>query len=130
MSESGSRKQESAEQFRRRMVLSAWRGCEQPPDLRRHERTAGQIVNKVLKRAGLGERLAEDDVAREWAGIVGEFLARHSRPVSLRGGVLRVAVLQASVRYDLERNWKRDITGKLAGRFGPTVIREVRFVTG
>ncbi len=131
MSESNSsRRQESKDQYRRRMILSAWRGCEQPADLRRNEKMAGQVVGRILKKAGLGDRLVEEEMVREWAGIVGEFLARHSRPVSLKSGVLQVAVLQASVRYDLERNCKKDIAQKLAARFGRGVVRDVRFVNG
>jgi hypothetical protein len=41
--------------------------------------------------------------------------------------VLTIQVLQPSVRYELERNWKAEILQKLQTRFGKKVIREVKF---
>jgi hypothetical protein len=46
-----------------------------------------------MKRAGIEDRLTHDQVAADWEATVGEFLAKHSRPVSLRRGTLTVAVL-------------------------------------
>jgi len=76
---------------------------------------------------GLGERLREQEVQEAWAGIVGDFLARHSRPASLNHGVLIVQVLQPSVHYELERVWKSEVLQKLKSKFGPRAIREIRF---
>lgn len=124
------RRYESARERLRRRILGDWRGCEQPRDLRRHERMAADLVRHVLARAGLGNRIMEEEMAKEWAGMVGEFLARHSRPVALRNGVLQVAVMQSAVRYDLERNLKRDVLAKLQKRYGPGVVKDLRFTPG
>jgi predicted nucleic acid-binding Zn ribbon protein len=61
---------------------------------------------------------------------VGEFLAKHSRPVSLRRGVLHVAVIQASVKYDLERRLKRDILLRLQEQYGKLKVKDIRFQNG
>ncbi|MES2708440.1 MAG: DUF721 domain-containing protein [Verrucomicrobiota bacterium] len=90
----------------------------------------GDVVKRIMARAGLGERLAEEAVTREWATIVGAFLAGQSRPVGLRAGVLQVAVMQSAVLYDLERNLKRDILRRLQERFGRQVVKDVRFMPG
>jgi hypothetical protein len=45
----------------------------------------------------------------------------------LSGGVLGIHVLQPSLRYELERNWKREILKKLQDKFGKKAIREVQF---
>jgi hypothetical protein len=45
----------------------------------------------------------------------------------LSGGVLSIQVLQPSVRYELERNWKNEILAKLQARFGKKTIREIKF---
>jgi hypothetical protein len=45
----------------------------------------------------------------------------------LSGGVLGIHVLQPSLRYELERNWKREILTKLQERFGKKAIREIKF---
>lgn len=130
MSEPKGRQQETAQQRRFRRLRAEWRGVYEPPDLSRFERKVGDVVQQVLQRAGLGERLAEETMTREWAGVVGDFLAGQSKPTGLRQGVLQVAVLQSAVRYDLERNLKREILLRLQQRFGKTTVRDIRFVAG
>ena len=70
------------------------------------------------------------EVTQAWGEIVGEFIAAHSSPVSLRDGVLYVRVLQPSLHYQFEQISKADILRKLKQRFGPKVIRDVRFRIG
>jgi predicted nucleic acid-binding Zn ribbon protein len=61
---------------------------------------------------------------------VGEFIAMHSTPVSLRDGVLYVRVLQPALHYDLEQISKPAILRKLKQRFGGKTIRDLRFRIG
>jgi len=121
------------ENARRRMlrkVIADWRGVYVPPDLSGYERKVGDVVGRIMKRAGVEDRLNHEEVAAEWEATVGEFLGKHSRPVSLRRGILHVAVLQASVRYDLERRWKRDILLRLQEKYGKQKVRDVKFTNG
>lgn len=130
MSEYRGRSQETSKARRHRWMLTELRGIYQAPDLSGFERNMGDLVGKIMTRAGLGDRLAEESVTREWGTIVGSFLAGQSKPVGLRAGVLQVAVLQSSVRYDLERNHKRDILRRLQERFGHQTVRDIRFTPG
>jgi predicted nucleic acid-binding Zn ribbon protein len=111
----------------RKRVLEDWRGL--PEEAVRPERCvpAGDALKKLLQRLGLAERLNEQEIQAVWREIVGEFLAGHSLPVSVRDGVLIVQVIQPSVRYELDRSWKRSILRKLQDRFGAKTVREVRF---
>ncbi len=114
----------------RASVIAEWRGLPEPkqkPD--RFESTAG-LLPKLMQRLGLKERLNESDVIEAWAEIVGEFIAAHSAPVSLREGVLCVRVLQPALHYQFEQISKADILRKLKQRFGPKIIRDVRFRVG
>ena len=54
----------------------------------------GDLLPKLMQQLGLSERLRETEVIDAWKTIVGEFIAAHSCPVSLRAGVLFVRVLQ------------------------------------
>lgn len=130
MAEPRGRPQENSEQLRHRRLRAEWRGVYEPPDLSRFEKNVGDVVAQVLKKAGLNDRLAEETVTREWASMVGDFLAGQSKPTGLRGGVLQVAVLQSAVRYDMERNLKREILRRLQARFGKSVVKDLRFVAG
>ncbi len=113
----------------RRKVLAEWRGL--PSDLPRPDRALpmGDLLPKVMQKLGLKERLHESEVRSAWVGLVGDFNARHSQPVSLRDGLLHVQVLQPALRYELERT-KPEILRKLKQRFGARVIRDLRFRLG
>ena len=114
----------------RSKVIAEWRGL--PAKTVTHNRwtATGDVLPGLLQRLGLKERLHETEVAEAWSKIVGEFIAAHSAPVALREGVLYVRVLQPALHYELEQISKADILRKLKQRFGPKIIRDVRFRVG
>ena len=124
------RDHESMRRRIQRRILADWRGVYIPPDLSGYERKVGDVVGRILKRSGVEDRLGHEEIAADWVAMVGEFLSRHSRPVALRRGVLQVAVLQAAVRYDLERRHKKDILARLQQQYGAAKVRDVRFLNG
>ena len=79
---------------------------------------------------GCGNFDARRGLLDAWKAIVGEFIAAHSSPVSLRGGVLSVRVLQPALHYQFEQISKAEILRKLKQRFGTKIIREIRFRVG
>lgn len=111
----------------RRRVLEDWRGLEENAEPVDRCVTAAEALKKLLPRLGLTERLNEQEVQAAWLELVGEFLATHSSPASLKDGVLVVQVLQPTVRYELDRSWKAEVLKKLQDRFGKKAIKEVRF---
>lgn len=114
----------------RRKVLTEWRGL--PSDLPRPDRAlpVADLLPKVMQKLGLKERLQESEVLGAWRSIAGDFIATHSQPVSLREGVLYVHVLQPALHYELDRVSKPQLLRKLRQRFGPRVIRDLRFRLG
>jgi predicted nucleic acid-binding Zn ribbon protein len=110
-----------------RKVLLEWRGL---PETERPDRATslGQVLESLIPKLGLGQAIKEADILAAWHGIVGDFLAQHSKPERLVAGVLSVKVIQSSVRYELDRNWKPKILEKLKERFGERTIREIRFI--
>jgi len=111
----------------RQRVLADWRGYGEVGE--RPDKTASiaGVLAKILPKLGLNERLTEQQMMEAWRDIVGDFLALHSIPTALSGGVLTIRVVQPSVRYELDRSWKREILKKLQARFGPGIVREIRF---
>jgi len=124
------RKVEGARSTLQRRALAEWRGVYVPPDLKKFEKRLADLVPKVVQKTGAAEVAGHARIADEWEALTGAFIARHSRPVALRRGVLIVAVTQAAVRYDLERRHKESILERLRSRFGQDVIRGVRFQNG
>lgn len=114
----------------RRKVIAEWRGL--PSDLPRPDRAqkVAELLPAVMQKLGLKERLQETEVLAAWKALVGDFIAGHSSPISLRDGVLFVHVLQPALHYELERVSKPQILRKLKQRFGGRVIRDLRFRLG
>ncbi len=108
-------------------ALAEWRRYREPRDTGARLTSVGTALRGILPKLGLGSGMDENEVRRAWAGLVGPFIAAQSAPDRLRGGVLHVRVHQSSVRFELERTWKAEITHKLAAEFGKDKIREVKF---
>jgi predicted nucleic acid-binding Zn ribbon protein len=111
----------------RRKALSEWRGLEESKPRPDRCASVAALLQKILPKLGLADRLCEQQITDAWREVAGDFLAQHSIPAGLAGGILTVQVIQPSVRYELERTWKREILEKLQARFGKRVVREVRF---
>ena len=111
----------------RKRVLREWRGL---PSEVIADRAAGisDLLGKVIQKLGLNSRIKENEIISAWRGLVGDFLAEHSEPQQLIRGVLYVRVIQPTIRYELDRVWKTEVTRKLQERFGAKVIKEVKFV--
>ncbi len=114
-------------EYIRKRVLEEWRGLPEKPERPERCVPAAEALKKLLPKLGLTERLNEQEVQATWKEIVGDFLAEHSLPVSMRDGILIIQVLQPTVRYELDRSWKPEILRKLKARFGAKTVKEIRF---
>lgn len=114
----------------RAAAVAEWRGL--PDKMPRPDKwqAAGDVLPRLMQQLGLKERLHESEVIEAWTHIVGDFIAAHSAPVSLREGVLYVRVLQPALHYQFEQISKPEILRKLKQRFGPRTIKQIRFRLG
>jgi predicted nucleic acid-binding Zn ribbon protein len=114
----------------RAAVIAEWRGLPEKSLLRDRWQSPGEVLPKLMQRLGLRERLHETEMIEAWSKIVGDFIAAHSTPMTLRQGVLYVRVLQPALHYELDQVSKIDILRKLKQRFGSKIIRDIRFRVG
>ncbi len=114
----------------RATVLAEWRGLPEKKASPDRWQRPSDALPKLMQRLGLSERLREAEVIEAWKRIVGEFIATHSAPLSLREGVLFVRVLQPALRYQFEAISKAEILRKLKQRFGSKTVRDLRFQLG
>jgi predicted nucleic acid-binding Zn ribbon protein len=114
----------------RKHVIEEWRGLPEPDEKPDRTLSTREVLLQLAPKLGLESRLREEEIISAWVEIVGSFFAQHSRPVRLNQGVLVVHVLQPTVLYELERQWKSLILTKLKERFGGKSIRELRFRIG
>lgn len=110
----------------RRHIVAEWRGYREPKE-GRPVSAVSDLVGSLVTRLGLGERICEQEILSAWRDIVGDFLAGHSTPARLVGGVLHVQVLQPTVRYELETRWRSTILEKLRSRFGTSTVKDLKF---
>jgi predicted nucleic acid-binding Zn ribbon protein len=73
---------------------------------------------------GWNERLVSASVFGRWAQLVGEDVAEHSTPVSLRDGELTVEAESTAWATQL-RLLQRQLLGKIAAGVGPNVVRKL-----
>lgn len=111
----------------RARVLAEWRGLPQAVPVQDRCKPVGLILEALLPRLGLEDQIGEERVRAAWLEVVGDFIAKHASPAGLVGGVLFIQVLQPSLRYELERNWKKHILQRLQDAFGRKAVRSVKF---
>ncbi|MFT4548104.1 MAG: putative nucleic acid-binding Zn ribbon protein [Pseudoalteromonas tetraodonis] len=116
------------ERYKRR-ILQEWRILPAPRK-EREVQELSDVVGGVLKSLGLQEKFTENEVRVAWKGVVGDFIAQHTRPHSLLNRILEVRVVQPSILYTLEREMKPRILSKLQAEFGRKAISEVKFRIG
>ena len=114
----------------RSAVIAEWRGLPDKKARLDKWQAPGDVLPKLMQQLGLRERLHEGEVIDAWKQIVGDFIASHSAPVSLKGGTLFVRVLQPALHYQFETISKAEILRKLKQRFGRNIIRDIRFRVG
>ena len=119
------------EQYRiRSRVLTEWRGIYEPRDTSRFEHNVSEILPGIVRQLGLKDAVDAESITAAWKEMVGDYLAANSRPVSLKNRVLTLGVLQSTLLYMLEQEFKPQIMEKVRARFGTTTVREIRFVVG
>jgi predicted nucleic acid-binding Zn ribbon protein len=125
-------KKRSRQQGLREEVLREWRGYAEAGDPEAGIRPASALVAAVLRAlrsAGLADGFDEEELRRAWQELAGDFIARHSQPESVRGGVLVLRVAQPSMRFHLEQS-KGLLLERLRERFGRDRIKEIKFRHG
>ena len=90
----------------------------------------GDIVARVLQRAGLEQSLENNRILKLWASAVGPAVSRHASPRALHRGKLTVTVDSSSWHAELERYFKTKIIENLNRELGRPLIRSVVFRVG
>ena len=89
-----------------------------------------QLVPGVMQRLGLENRLQQAQISQRWPELVGSDIARHAQPVTLKNGLLVVAVDHPVWLQELSRYHKPLLLQKIRDRVGKTAIRDIAFRIG
>ncbi len=116
-------------QRHRHWLTTQWRGLPDGPLVDLPVKDIGDIVAKVMKAAGLKDRLMLDEVIAAWRIVAGEFIARNTLPDGYTRGVLQVRCTQPSVHHALMME-KPALLRKLNEQLGAGTIKDVRIRHG
>jgi predicted nucleic acid-binding Zn ribbon protein len=88
----------------------------------------GDIVRSVFEKLEKEKTFSREDVEAQWKAIVGPG-SRHSRPASLRKGVLTVFVDSSGWMQEMNLQ-KRKLLKQLKRQFGKDKISGIQFKIG
>lgn len=116
----------------RAQVLREWRPLHTAVDasVAQTANSTNKLVPLVMKQLGLEQRLQQSQVFHLWRDIVGSDIARHAQPVSLRNGLLIVAVDHPVWLQELSRYHKPLILQRVHERVGKKAVRDIAFRIG
>lgn len=113
----------------REEILREWWGSERPTDLNAGVHHASDFVSAILRAAGAEDGLHEDQVRAAWKELAGEFIARHTEPVSIKGGHLVLRVTQPALRFQLEQ-MKPMLFSRIRAQLGENRLKSIKFTLG
>jgi predicted nucleic acid-binding Zn ribbon protein len=88
----------------------------------------GSAARDVAKKHGWSSRVAEGTVFGRWPSVVGQHIAEHARPTTLRDGVLSVSAESTAWATQL-RIMQTQLIAKIAAEVGDGVVTSLR-ITG
>ncbi len=93
----------SSMEWARAMTLRQWRLADPVRDPVRNIHHAGDFIDRLLEEIGIRGEVEEKQLLETWARVAGDFIAKNSKPESLKDGVLVVRVVQPALRFQLEQ---------------------------
>jgi len=87
------------------------------------------ILVSILRERGLVGRLKEYRLFSRWEDIVGDTIARHARPVSVRGNRLYLAVDSSAWSQQLSQ-LKPELLEKINLNLGREAVKDITFRLG
>ena len=113
----------------REEILREWRGADEPDNLDAGIHLAENFIAAILRAAGAEDGLHEDQVRETWKDLAGDFIARHTEPLSVKGGNLVLRVTQPALRFQLEQ-MKPMLLKRIRDQLGEGRIKTIKFQLG
>lgn len=107
----------------------AYRRVDRGPRRKGRMETVGDLVGKVLGDLGLDGVAVAHRIGSQWDEIVGPAVAKHCRPLGIRGAVLEIQVDSPVWSQQLQLR-KTELLKNLADQIGEDAPRELRFQVG
>jgi predicted nucleic acid-binding Zn ribbon protein len=112
---------------RRAPVAGRRRSWSGPGPDSRDPQTLGAATNELARSRGWQPRVAEGEVLGRWPAVVGEQIAEHAVPTTLRDGVLTVSAESTAWATQL-RMVQAQLLAKIAAAVGDGVVTSLKIV--
>jgi predicted nucleic acid-binding Zn ribbon protein len=89
-----------------------------------------EVLSRLFASRGWGRRQARLHLEDAWADAAGPEIAKHTRVVQLRRGVLEVEVANAVLLQELAHYHKRRLLEQLRSRLPSTPVNDLRLRAG
>lgn len=86
----------------------------------------GPILNKVIKKIGLKQRIKEETVLLIWKDVVDKTLSRHTKPSYIHRGILFVEI-DSPIWSNEVSLLKEEIIKGLNKRVGEDIVKKICF---
>lgn len=83
-----------------------------------------ELVDKMLRAYGLGNRLDEMKLIKSWEEVVGSMISKHTNSVNLKSGTLYVSLDSAPLKQELSYA-KTKLIEKLNQSAGKPLVKEI-----
>ncbi|MFT5668038.1 MAG: putative nucleic acid-binding Zn ribbon protein [Vicingaceae bacterium] len=83
-----------------------------------------QLVDKMLRSYGLGDRLDEMSLVKSWEELVGKMIARHTDEIYFNKGTLYVKLDSSTLRQELSYV-KSDLVQRLNEKAGKIMVKDI-----
>ena len=94
---------------------------------RKEAQSLDSIIAEWIRANGLEKPMLEHRVVAHWADILGPTMARYSRDIEVKDGMLRVRITNAALRQELFEQRFRLIQ-KLNEAVGGEAIKDIRLL--
>ena len=94
---------------------------------RKEPQSLDVILTQWIRENDLEKPLLEHRVVEQWAEILGKTIARYSRDIEIKEGMLRVRITNAALRQELFEQRFRLIQ-KLNNAVGGEVVKDIRLL--
>lgn len=87
----------------------------------------GDVLGQLFALRGYGRIRTERQLHEAWERVAGERIAKHSKVIGLRSGILQVAVSNSALLGELASFYKEELLEKLRNEYRDVWIRDLKF---
>jgi predicted nucleic acid-binding Zn ribbon protein len=117
----------------REIALAQWRRWDwsaQETASRRSEKSAAELMPRLLTNLRIDRRQSETEILRVWNNLIDSNITAHAQPTGIRKGTLFVTVDSSVWLDEIVRYRRREILERLQNSFGRDLISRISFRVG